>query len=426
MAGPANARPPEPRARRRGVGRLARRPRLAGGRRAVARPRRRSPSSSTSRNRRRRRQNPQAAIEREAGQKQMLVQAREIDYDYTNHRVAAVGNVQIYYGGSTLEADKVIYDQTTKRLHAEGNVRLTEADGKITYGQIMDLSDDYRDGFVDSLRLDTPDQTRMAAARAERTAGNFTVFHSGVYTACAPCKDNPQKPPLWQVKAARIIHDQNEKMIYFEDARLEFFGTPLAWMPYFSTPDPTVKRKTGFLMPNVLVELEIRRRGSKSPTTGRWRRTTTRPFAPMITTKQGPLLQGEFRQRLLNGAYEIRAAGIRQLDKDYFRHDDGTPTPGYRDWRGSVESAGQFALNNKWVVGLGRAAAVRPDLPAGLQSASVALSHRRRLPDRRERGRLAALSRRQRQPQLFRRPLDLLSAASRKPTCKARFRSSIR
>ncbi len=40
----------------------------------------------------------------------------------------------------------------------------------------MDLSDDYRDGFVDSLRLDTPDQTRMAAARAERTSGNFTVL----------------------------------------------------------------------------------------------------------------------------------------------------------------------------------------------------------------------------------------------------------
>ncbi len=115
----------------------------------------------------------------------MLVQAREIDYDYANHRVAAVGNVQIYYGGSTLEADRVIYDQTTKRLHAEGNVRLTEEDGKVTYGTIMDLSDDYRDGFVDSLRLDTPDQTRMAAARAERTSGNFTVFHNGVYTACA-------------------------------------------------------------------------------------------------------------------------------------------------------------------------------------------------------------------------------------------------
>ena len=156
----------------------------------------------------------QIALERErSGQKQMLVQAQEINYDYVNHRVSAVGNVQIYYGGSMLEADRVIYDQKTKRLHAEGNVRLTDADQQTTYGTIMDLSDDYRDGFVDSLRLDAPDQTRMAAARAERTAGNYNVLHSGVYTACAPCKDDPRKPPLWQVKAARIIHRSAMRLV---------------------------------------------------------------------------------------------------------------------------------------------------------------------------------------------------------------------
>ena len=54
------------------------------------------------------------------------MRAEEINYDYTNERVSAVGNVQIYYGDSTLEADRVIYDQKTKRLHAEGNVRLTQ------------------------------------------------------------------------------------------------------------------------------------------------------------------------------------------------------------------------------------------------------------------------------------------------------------
>src|SRR5271166_2696922 len=78
-----------------------------------------------------------AALER-AAQKQMLVQAREIDYDNVNNRVSAVGNVQIYYGGSSIEAARVIYNQKTKRLHAEGNVRLTDEDGKITYGDIMD------------------------------------------------------------------------------------------------------------------------------------------------------------------------------------------------------------------------------------------------------------------------------------------------
>lgn len=276
---------------------------------------------------------------------QMLVQATEVDYDYNNSRISAVGKVQLFYNGTTVEADKVIYDQKTKRLHAEGNIRMTDADGKITYANILDLSDDYRDGFVDSLRVDTADSTRMAASRADRSNGNYTVFENGVYTACAPCRDNPKKPPLWQVKGARIIHDQGEKMLYFEDARLEFFGTPLAYLPYFSTPDPTVKRKTGFLMPNVT---SVTAFGVGVDTPFYWAIAPDydATITPRITTRQGVLLQGEFRQRLMDGAYQIRAYGIDQLDPNAY-----AGGPGQRDFRGGVESKGQFALNDKWVWG---------------------------------------------------------------------------
>jgi LPS-assembly protein len=161
----------------------------------------------------------------EREQKEMLVRATEINYAYSNERVSAVGNVQLYYGNSTLEAERVIYDQKTKRLHAEGNVVLTQG-GMVTRGQIMDLSDDYRDGFVDSLRIDAPEDT--ARRRARRAHGRqFTIFRNGVYTACEECKDIPQKPPKWQVKAMRIIHDQNEKMLYFEDAALSRRSPPI-------------------------------------------------------------------------------------------------------------------------------------------------------------------------------------------------------
>jgi LPS-assembly protein len=276
---------------------------------------------------------------------QMLVQAVEVDYDYNNSRVSAVGSVQMFYNGTTVEADRVIYDQKTKRLHAEGNVRMTDADGKITYANLLDLSDDYRDGFVDSLRVDTADATRMAATRAERNAGNYTVFQNGVYTACAACKEDPKKPPLWQVKGARIIHDQTEKMLYFEDARIEFFGVPLAYIPYFSTPDPTVKRKTGFLMPNVT---QVTNYGFGIETPFYWAIAPDydATISPRYTTKQGLLLQGEFRQRLMDGAYQIRAYGIAQQDRNAYVN-----TPGDKDFRGGVESKGQFALNDKWVWG---------------------------------------------------------------------------
>ena len=276
---------------------------------------------------------------------QMLVQAVEVDYDYNNQRVSAVGNVQMFYNGTSVEADKVIYDQKTKRLHAEGNIRLTDAEGKITYANIMDLSDDYRDGFVDSLRVDTEDATRMAATRADRTSGNYTVFENGVYTACAPCKDDPKKPPLWQVKGARIIHDQTEKMMYFENAQLEFFGVPMAYLPYFSTPDPTVKRKTGFLMP---ASSTVTGYGYGLETPFYWAIAPDydATFSPRFTTRQGVLLQGEFRQRLIDGSYQIRAYGIDQLNQSAY-----AGQPGDRQFRGGVDTKGQFALNDKWVWG---------------------------------------------------------------------------
>src|SRR5690348_6333684 len=85
---------------------------------------------------------------------QMVLRADELQYDNANHRIIAVGNVQIYYKGSTLEANKVIYEQNTKRMHAEGNARMTEADGKVVHGEIIDLTDQFRDGFVDALQIE--------------------------------------------------------------------------------------------------------------------------------------------------------------------------------------------------------------------------------------------------------------------------------
>ena len=76
------------------------------------------------------------------------------------------------------------------------------------------------------------------------------------------------------------------------------------------------------------------------------------------------LLQGEFRQRLINGAYQIRAYGIDQLDPGAF-----AGQPGDRQFRGGVETKGQFALNDKWAWGWDGVAAVRlllhVRLPAG-------------------------------------------------------------
>jgi LPS-assembly protein len=302
---------------------------------------------------------PTASSRFESGQSdpnaQMMVRADELQYDNANNRILAVGSVQIYYQGSTLEADRVVYEQTTKRMRAEGNARLTEADGKVISGEIIDLTDQFRDGFVDSLQIETADKTRFAAPRAERQGGRYTVFESGVYTACEPCKDDPSKPPRWQIRATRIIHDATEKMIYFESARLEAFGYPLFYWPYLSTPDPTVKRKSGLLIPKLGYSSTL---GATYSQAYFWALAPNYDLTvtPTLSSKQGMLMQAEWRHRLLNGSYSIKAAGIFQADPTAFEKRftplyTGDKDPGDRLFRGSIDTTGQFALNNNWVWG---------------------------------------------------------------------------
>ena len=280
----------------------------------------------------------------------MLVQADQIKYDYPNNSVAAIGNVQIYFRGATIEADQVIYNQKDKRLIAQGNARLTEPDGHITYGQVINLTDDYRDGFVDSLRVESADDTRFAAERADRTEGNFTVLQNGVYTACEPCKDDPSKPPLWQVKAARIIHDQGEKMLYFEDATVDFFGLPIAYFPFMSSPDPTVKRKSGWLYP-ILSYGNATGASIETPYYFALAPDYDLTLYPRYMTRQGLLAEGEWNQRLINGSYSIHAAGIFQQDPNFWASEYGPGTEAARTFRGSILTAGQFDITDRWVWG---------------------------------------------------------------------------
>lgn len=281
---------------------------------------------------------------------QMLVEADELVYDYDNDTISAVGNVKIYYLGYTLEADRVSYMKGTAKLVATGNVKMTDPSGLVVYANDIDITEDFRDGFVDSLRVETPDATYFAAERAERAGGEQTVFVNGVYTACEPCAEKPEKPPLWQVKAKRIVVDDTEKMVYFHDASFEFFGLPLAWVPYFSVADPSVKRKTGFLSPYFGYSNDVG-----------WSIATPYFIAlapnydvtltPVYYTEQGFLGDVEWRQRLAHGQFTLRMAGINQQNPENFLTDKGGGTFAQRDFRGGARSTGQFALSRDWTLG---------------------------------------------------------------------------
>lgn len=282
-------------------------------------------------------------------QSRMLVDAKEVVYDRDKDRVSAVGDVQIYYQGRVLEADRVTYDRQKKRVFAEGNARLTEADGTKSYASRFDLTDDFRDGFIDSLRVETTTNARFSASRAERFGGERTVFERGTFTTCEPCKENPEKPTLWQVKAARIIHNNSEQRIYYENASLEFFGTPVAWFPFFSAPDPSVSRLSGVLAPRFISKTRLGY-GAALPVYFALAPNYDVTFTPSFMSRQGFHGDVLWRHRLENGSYNVRLNGIFQQDRRAF---NSAPWLGAGDrvFRGSISSRGKFHLNEKWTFG---------------------------------------------------------------------------
>lgn len=278
---------------------------------------------------------------------QLLLESDELIYDINAKTISAVGSVQIDYDGNRLVAHQVTYDQNTGRLKAMGKVEIVEKDGNRIYAENLDITDDFREGFVNALRVEAADNTRFAAESAERIGGELTTFNNGIYTACEPCRSKPDKAPLWQVRAQKIVWNGKKKTIRFERGRFEMFGMPLAFLPAFEIADPTVKRKSGFLMPSYQQETKL---GSGVSIPYFW---ALAPNYDLTTTgtyysDQGFLGDVEWRHRLANGAYNIRLAGISQQSPDEFP--DSEPEDQEKN-RGMIGSSGAFQINPRWNFG---------------------------------------------------------------------------
>ena len=277
----------------------------------------------------------------------MLMQADELVYDRDANVVTAQGKVRIEYDGNRLVADQVTYNQQTRRMTATGNVEIVERDGNKIYSDHLDVTDSFRDGFVNGLRVETTDNTRFAAESAERSNGEITTFNNGVYTACQACEKDPDKPVLWQIKARKIIWNSATKTVRFERGKFELFGMPLAYFPSFEMADPTVKRKSGFLFPGFAYKDDL---GFGIKNSYFWALAPNYDLTLSTTayTKQGFLTQAEWRHRLENGTYNLQIAGIHQMKPGEF---DANTIDRDEKNRGMIASKGDFDINARWQAG---------------------------------------------------------------------------
>lgn len=247
----------------------------------------------------------------------------------TDNRLIADGAVEVFYQGRRLTAERIVYDQAADRLSIEGPIRLTDAEGTtVIVSAQAELAADLTEGILQSARVVLNEQLQMAAAQMVRSQGRYLQLDNVVASSCRICAGS--STPLWEIRARRVLHDQEERQIYFDHAQLRMGGMPVLYIPRLRVPDPTLDRSSGFLMPKFTNRTDLGT-GVTVPyflTLGPSRDLT---FSPTITTNGARSLGLRYRQAFDTGG--IVVDGIIARDEIQ---------PG--NTRGHVIADGVFAL----------------------------------------------------------------------------------
>jgi LPS-assembly protein len=269
---------------------------------------------------------------------EILFKADDLRHDRELGVVVATGSVEMVEGERILRADRVSYNKKKDLVTATGNVVLMEPDGEVIFSDHVELTEDFKTGIVENIWVLMIDNARMAAVGGRRIGGEKMELHKAVYSPCRTCSHTPEIP-LWQIKAFNVFHDKTEQNIEYRDAFMEFFGVPVFYTPYFSHPDSTVKRRSGFLTPrygsNTILGATL-----ETPYYFNIAPDKDATIRPISTTNEGIVLAAEYRQRFSDAQVMFRGSGTR-----------GTTSDGDQDFRGHLFSYISADINNSWRAG---------------------------------------------------------------------------
>lgn len=270
-------------------------------------------------------------------------EAVELTHDDKNQTVTALGQVEFMQGEKILRADKIVYNLATDTVAASGNVSLMDETGDVHFAEYLELTRSMKDGYIKNLLSLLTDGSRFTATDGKREQGVKTTLNNASYTPCKVCEENPK--PLWQLRAKKVIHDEKNKSIKYEDARLELAGVPLFYSPLFSHADPSVKRKSGVMRPKYGWGSDVGGYVEGSYYFGDIAPNIDATLAVRPTTKKGTLVQGEWRQRFEKGRIQINASGAQSDRKE----EDGRIEENRK--RGHIFANGQMDLSDTWRTG---------------------------------------------------------------------------
>lgn len=145
-----------------------------------------------------------------------------------------------------ITADKIEYNVKSASIQTKGKTTITNQSG-----QTLKLTDS---SFSDKgMQIDGKDVELWLGNHVYIKAeyiirdGNVTIAKDALFTACDECDDFGN---AWEISATTVKHYLDERNLYFYNPILWMYDVPVFWFPYYSMPDPGVKYRSGFLMPD--------------------------------------------------------------------------------------------------------------------------------------------------------------------------------
>ncbi|MFK7868047.1 MAG: LPS-assembly protein LptD [Roseobacter sp.] len=169
----------------------------------------------------------------------------------TNERdLIAKGNVEAFQGAVRLRAKEIRYTRATGALDITGPIIMQDGEGITVLANAAELDTNLQAGLLLGARMVLDERLELTAVQTQRVNDRYSQLYKTVVTSCKVCADG--RPPLWQIRARRVIHDKEERQLYFDHAQFRIRNVPVFYLPRLRLPDPTVERASGFLAPSLV------------------------------------------------------------------------------------------------------------------------------------------------------------------------------
>ena len=252
--------------------------------------------------------------------------------------------------GNKLFADNFHYDINLKTIDAKNNVKYIDKDGNLLNFSSLKYYEELEKGIGQDLRAKLTDKSTMEGAEAEfdNKLGTVTLLKKNSYTPCENKENStkiiPEICPDWSIDTTKTTHDKNEKMVYHRNAVLKIKNIPVFYTPYFSHPDPSVKRKSGFLPPSVKNFTDL---GQTIKTPYFWAISDNKDltFTPIYYFDENSIFLTEYRQQNEKSKFYIDSSytqGYKNINKkdnsgNEIKRTDGSRNHLFFNFLGSYE-----------------------------------------------------------------------------------------